>query len=449
MSALYATGRLLWRPATILALFPLGLATGLAFVELPSLGAGVQAADGAARLTLWRFATVAPAMLGMLFALLMRELQHTRFAWSLPGLSHKLRTGKLVFIALAAVVATTVSIPFADPALSVAVLGWSALCISLGGVAFDPVLSKAETRAVLVLLAALAFRPQFVLLPMEWAPLVTGTVALIGAVVLVRRELSVSLSRRRALTYLSPNWTDAPAAMRQYWRRENPRDVEWRTNLAEGGLADWIRAAHLETFGGAKGSLVLLFAWQVLVSTVVAFVVGGTAMVALFPWIAVSNGGLQLHARFLYPLSRTARAKLFFASSIVESTGAVLAGIAGIAILFVLNQQTGRPSFDEPREIAAFAIMYAAWSPFLHWAKIYGPLTNTGMSGKHGIRAFIMMMLFVVLSAISAITFDNLAVSAPVLTYAGAAILVLATHSVYWIALRRHYRTRDLIVSRA
>lgn len=448
MTALYAAGRLLWRPAIFLALFPLALVTGLAFMDVLSEPVLVDSARSeAARRTLWRVAILVPAAVGLFTSLLMRELQHTLFAWSLPDLSRMLRLGKLVLGSMLAAGIALTSLQFATPQLSVAVFGCALLTFAIGGVLFDPVLSKIEGRGVAIIIVALAYRPASTASVMEPQPLLAGALAVAAAVLLLRREFGQSLSRRRPLTFMPPSWSPTANSTRQYWARQATSDVEWKRNLYRAGAVDWIRAGAYEAYGARRGGYAAQWAIQIAIGTVLCYFTDNIGMAAMFPWIFVGMSGLQLSSRLPYPINRSERASLFFTSSVADTIAASATALVSIAVLHAIGPRTewmaGGQAVGNALTSLAF---FAAFSPIGHWAKTRGSYSDqASKSARSSLRYFAFWLTFMFLAVGVAIPMEDFPPAVRMWTASAVFVLV---HGVYWLALKRHYRTRDLIVAR-
>ncbi|HUR92368.1 MAG TPA: hypothetical protein VMY38_06820 [Gemmatimonadaceae bacterium] len=443
MSALYATGRLLWRPAILITLFPLALIIALAFWDLPNATLGA-ANDSAARITLWRFATLVPAMFGLLLSMTMRELQHTLFAWTLPDLSRRLRLGKAVIGAVIAAGIAAAALPFSQPGLSVAVLGWSWLSFAAGGAVFDPVLSKIESRGVALIVAALAFSPLYVQRVMQLQPHVIGMLAAVTGALLMTREFGGVLARKRPLTFTTA--VSGTAATRNYWAGQTQRNVEWSTDLSEGGLTSWLRAAHHEGYGGAKAGFLTMKLGQLAITVFTGFISAAPNMVVFFPWIFM-DGRRQLLTMLPYPVQRSQRASLFFLSSLLDSLTAAALGLTGLGILLAAGYSfEGTSVGTSTIGLATMLLSFAAWAPVNHWTNVRGPFDKT-MTAKAGIKRLALLLVYVTLAMSPGLLF-RIFVPPGGAAWIGLAGFAVITHAAYWFALRRHFARADLVVPR-
>lgn len=453
MSALSATGRLLWRPAIILALFGLAGVTGLAFWDFnfdsAAPGSGPQApAEDAAYVTLWRFATIVPAMAGALLSLLMRELQHTLFAWSLPGLSRRLLLGKTIAGALFATGMGLVAARFWGAPVAVAIFGWSWLTFATGGVALDPVLPKIESRGAALLMVALWFRPLYVERLMAIQPYLGGSLAVAVGTLLLVREFGATLSRRRPLTFFSADGANTPEKSRQYWASHGAADRDWTRSLSRGEIAAWVLAGIHESYGGRRGAYGALLAWQMAMLVVYCYLVGNLAMAAIFPWIFIGTSAVHLSRRFLYPLDRRERAKLFFASTLVEILTVSLVSTSALAIMSAIGTRPGvgtdGQTVAETLELLAF---FVALAPIGQWAKVRGSIVDLGTSSAYtAARYFAYQAVFMAVALSISMAARNYAPDASLWI---AAAVSLAAYGTFWFALQRYFATKDLVVARA
>lgn len=457
MTAMSATTRLLWRPASVLVIIPMASAAVLAMWDLPDwvfnvAGAWRSAeATPAVTLAFWRFATLLAGVMGLILSGVIRELQHTAFAWALPGISRRLRFGRIVSgLALSAAVAALFVALF-DTASVLSIFAWSWLCFALGGVAFDPVLSKIESRGVPAILALVAFRPSYIEEVAAAAPLVFAVAASTAAFVLARREFSAAVvrSRLQVPTMFAP--TLNPQLARQYWQRDSRKDSEWTVNLIGGDFLNWLRAGTYEGYGGHKVSHTTFALSQLAIIVPLGYFTDNPMMVVFFPWIFM-EGRLHLHTKFLYPLGRAARASLFFLSSLVESLRALLLGVSGLALLYLVGYPLesaypleGNAGTENTLRLAAMLLAFAAFSPISHLSRLRGPWDGT-TSGKRAWLQFGLNMAYLSLAMVVAMSLHIFGPS-PKVALAALTALLLTTHTAYWLALRRHFATRDLVVA--
>jgi hypothetical protein len=383
-----------------------------------------------------------------MLSLLMRELQHTVFAWTLPDLSRKLRLGKAVFGAAIAAGIAVVSLPFSAPASAVAIFGWSWLSFSAGGVVFDPVLSKIEARGVALVIGALAFSPLQVERLADAQPYLMGALATVGGVLLLGREFGESLSRLRPVTFMPSMWTNAPGAARQYWQRSNASEVQWNRSLFRARRADWILAGAYEAFGLRKWGFGSALAMQIMITVVYCYFLGNLVMAVVFPWIAVGTTGLQLSTRFLYPLARSDRAKLFLLSSLAETLAVSAAAVVALGILYTIGTRSGVETDGRTiGDVLALLGFFVALAPIGQWAKTRGSYVERASTAPGvALRYFAFQVGFMIVAATIHFAVQEFA---PAATSWIAGAIFLATLGIFWLALRRYFATKDLVAARA
>lgn len=450
MSAFYATGRLLWRPASLFMILPLAFSVVVAAVELPRGPLDFvdairsQSAKPDVIVSLWRFATVFSGFMGVFVSSVMRELQHTAFAATLPALTRRLLLGRLVCGIFLAAGLVALAAPF-SASTALGIFGWSLLCFSLGGVAFDPALSKVESRGVPAILALIAFRPSYIEEVAAASPASFAMAASAAALGVAGREFSRAVVRRRPDIPMASGLTVNSQHLRQHWRQASVKDSEWTVDLSRGNLLSWLRAGLYEGYGGQKMGQTMFALWLIGITVITGYLTDNPMMVVFFPWIFM-DGRLHLQPKFLHPLNRATRARLFFASSVVESFRAIMLGVAGLAILYLLGYPLVKDAdIGSASRAAAMLLALAAWAPMTHLTKLRGPLDGT-MSGKRGGIQFAVNMAYVSVAMVTALSLKFLAPSQP-LALAAMTALLFATHATYWVALRRHFATKDLIVA--
>jgi hypothetical protein len=455
MSSIHTLGRLVWRPAGWLLLFSAGLVSIAAGWNLAH--GPVDLADAARygestrqlRWTVWRLVTLLPALVGMMLSLSVRELQHTFFAWTLPGLSDGLRDGKMGIGVTSGALLAFFAARIVGPENATAVFGWALLCFALGGVAFDPVLSKLESRSVRVILILLVLGPEYLEEAVRLQPLLFAAFSTLAFLLLLRREFSVELFRQRPLIGVSPTWATTPHGTRQYWARSPAPTREWYVMLEHNRLLDWLRSGYYEAHGGDRLGWVAIAILQLSIFVAVAYFLADPMMVVVMSWVLLGMSGSQLRAKFLYPLSRPQRATLFFVSTALETAATTSLALVAATILFTIGPAGNAPSYEHTfGEVASFIVFFFAWAPVGHWAKIREPWSDdVSSSVRLALRFLGFQVAYVVVGAVSAILFQRL-LATPSLSWAALGILIAAIHATYWFAIRRHYRTNDLVFAR-
>ena len=435
---------LIWRPAALLLLLALSLFLGAAAIGTTGNGADWPELY----VDLWRAAIFLPAGASAFLSLLLRELEHTTFAWMLPGLQRSLRNGKIVAgAALAAIIAVLVA-RIAPAPVAVGAGTLALACFALGGVAFDPVLPKTQTWPVLVLLIAGAYKPLYVEGPIASDPILLSPLLLLVSALLLEREFSRGLVRKRALSYAASVLIAAPSNTRRYWAQYHARDAEWRGNLARYDLIAWIRAGAYESYGGAKlGYFTHLVSIIVITVTVAAWTENPSMVVMMF-WIFVGMMGIQLSHTFLYPLDRRQRARVFFLGSIAQSVATTLAAFTAILALNVLGM-TASDNFSSGSfaNLLTLLAIGLAWSPIVHWPKMRGAYLAAAASPGFALRHLMCMAVFIILTTISHIALTEGFELSRTYIWMLVAVIAAATHSALGVAVQRHFTRNDLVAA--
>lgn len=438
MTPQFALGRLVWRPAALVVVFLFALAMSLALWEAPDISR-------------WRAAIVFPALAGLFLSLWIRELQHTTFAWTVPGLPERLRNGKVIAgVALATILAVYL-VRVADPDLAIAAFGLAMLCFALGGVALDPVLPKWQSHTAPVLLAVIAYRPVYVEHILLSNSLLTAAAGTFASLLLLLREFSPHLSRRRPLTSGTSMWTNSPGNARQYWSQHPARDSEWNSSLSGHALMSWIRAGIYESYGGAKISYGHHLVSFMVITVGISYWIGETSMVPIMAWIFLGTSGIQLSNVFLYPLNRETRARLFLISTAVEAVLATAAALAALLVLYGVGPRTADGTFDDNlTNMVTYVAVFFAWGPVAHWTKIrqraWATVGSTSVAAA--LRYLGYQLVFIMLAMLSQIALTEwLALSSAEIWIIVAAVAT-TTHVIYWLAVQRYFAQRDLVAVR-
>ena len=454
MSGAYALGRLIWRPAALLMLWALAMAALGATWDLAhgpwdlisDAIVGLSSLD--VRRATWRLATLVPAVAGVLLSFIGREVQHSLYGWTLPGLGRGLRTGKLTAGVLLAASIAALTARISGGEVAAAAFGWAMLSFALGGIGFDPVLSKVESRGVPAILALLVYRPVYLEEVAAWQPLVFGALSAIVAVLLIRREYSRETSRLRPVAGSSSMWATGPSGTQQYWSRSSAPEREWNVPLDTAGLSAWLRAGYYETYGRARRGWAGVALLQVSMGMVLAYFTDNPQTVVVMTWVMVGTSMTQLRAKFLYPISRARRATLFVASTVGETLAVSALALAAVLILVAVGPRTAAPSETSPLELASFFVFFIAWAPLGHWAKIREPWTGDGsMSARRVARFFGFQIAYMIVAMTSVALFQDFAGASPT-SWIAVAALTAGIYLIYWFAVQRYYRTRDLLFAR-
>jgi hypothetical protein len=361
-----------------------------------------------------------------------------------------LRTGKAVFGLAAGPLLALFALRMQGPEIATAAFGWAILCFALGGVAFDPVLSKVESRGVAAILALLVFRPGYLEDVILLQPLLFAAVSTLASGIVLHREFSPTLSRKRPLLGVPPAWTNTPHGVSQYWSRSSAPSRPWNETLANDRLLGWLRAGYYEAYGGVRHGWAGRGVVQVALAMAVAYFMGSPQMVVAMSWVVLFTIGTQLRTTFLYPVSRSQRAALFFATTVLETFAIAALALAAVTVLFAFAPQTNAPPpNDTLGGVATFLVFFIAWAPVGHWAKIREPWTGKNSPpARLALRFLGFQIAYIILAMVSVTWFQRLLAGPSSASWVAAAVLAAAIYAVYWLAIRRYYRTSDLVIAR-
>ena len=446
MSAALALPRLVWRPASIGLLFMTLLATALAFtfdVQLDGSGEEIRRAVLVTRL--WRLSVLLPAAVGIALGMITTEAQHTPFAWTLPRLRSELFTGKLLaMLVIAAIVAAVLSAA-SEPVYGAAAFGVAALFFALGGSLADPLSSRVQYRALLLVAAILVFRPEYLEQVATAQPIPVGVASMAIAVLLLRREFAASTARERPHVAAMPVGTTTALTRRAYFARTKTADGEWSRPLWIGRMTDWLRAGSYETFGGRGRGYMSTLALQFLIVSAMAYYFASPAMVAYMPAMTSSWMAPQLRGRFHYPLSRHDRARLIFWGSLAEILAITLLAVVSLGILYELGPRRGWDHARAATFADALPLVFAvlAWAPVGQWARVGRPfLEEDTASVRQMAVVFGFLMAWVALAILSG---EWLARLNPAPRYTLLVALAAITQTAYWHALRWYHARKDIV----
>lgn len=435
----FVLGRLLWRPASLGLFFFVLLAPFLSIIDTLSIHGPTFGTSE----SLWRFVILLPAAVGIALSLITVEALHTQFAWTLPRFRPGIFTAKLVAMILVSGI-VAFNMRYNDGmAAFVPPLALGALFFTLGGVAADPLSSKIESRGVLLILVVLALRPEHVQQVAGAQPVVVGVIAVLLVVLLLRREFAVDRARERPFVAAMPIGDTTESTRRAYWARTKPSDAVWSRPLARVRMTDWLLAANYEVFGETSGGFLRRLLVQFLFIGSFAYYLGTPGMVAYIPAVTLAFMGLQLHGRFLYPLSRSTRAGLLFWGSLLETAAVFTFAAVALAVLHAAGPRPGVTADGSPAGAMRLALFIFALAPIGHWARVGRPLMSEQFSSlRHTVIAFALMALWIV----AAILLHEFGEDLP-LAYVGAltAALAVTTYTAFWFALRWYYARRDIV----
>jgi len=227
-----------------------------------------------------------PMLAGWLFGFVIQELQHTSFAWPLPGVRERLLSGFLIsglclaaFIALLAVQATSAQSGW----LFYTVAGFGGYCI--GGVLLDPLRSSFSSLPIVAVLGGIAASQRLADLAAAY-PTAALVAALAPAPFALYRLFARSTLQRKPFAPTSPfpgvYMLEKSAEYRRAQRRsERPGAIRWKAGYLGTGTWRWACAAAYEIYGQ--------FTWK----GVVRMLNGSVALVVFFALSAWADMGDQ------------------------------------------------------------------------------------------------------------------------------------------------------------
>ncbi len=441
MMSVYALGRLFWRPAALVLLFPALLAGAAPFLwpESPTM-------------TLWRENLVA-VLAGFICSMAVAEMKRGLFTWTLPRIDG-------LFVRGFAIASTVISLPLAVTSamllgaeFGIASLGAGILFFALGTEINNRVSSNNCRRAILAFLAFLFWRPDYMHRVALLSPVAFGIVAAGLAYLIFRRAGSPDSARARPFVGDPLLGHMNADALRNFWSKKEVKRREWTKPLLNGSTTDWIFAVYHETINTRSGGWARYANVSVIIGGVMAYALNGPWFVAMQGSQAVMYGGLQLRTNLNYPLSRDQRARIFYLTCLIENAYITGASAILMVVLYTFGpgHLTGIASNREevsPLIAAAYAMMMFVFMPVTQWAKIQGPLTpQGGFSQSRGmVKAFGLAMVFVMLQVSVATPLLAIKIFSPSVALLFVALATVAIQGMFWLLIRRHYRRADIVL---
>lgn len=448
----YALLRLTWRPMTLLVLPAMALALVMAFDQGDASIGDIWRGDSSwpVRDALWHLVAVGPMMPGFIAAIYRLEMQHTMLAVALPGLRRGMIAGTL---AIGLPVAATLALLMGRVApISAAITAFAlGLCsFLLPGAAIDVALPRpVRWLAGIAMIGGLLssgdvgvdYSAEGWFGPMAAAhPVLTSLLALGCAAGLLWLQISPGLARRRPFLWsgLAPS-----RAQSSFWARQRPSWLGWHTSLTTEGLSPWLRAAIYESCGFARGHRALP-----VIAVLLATVVGKPSWLWMFAGLGFTMRGLQLSTTLPYPLSRTRRAKIAYAGTLIDA--ALFCVVAGIVLLMIslLPLAALQLPLFAPDEAGAFNSwpislgLAFALAPIAQWPVI---LWSVGLRRTHPIGRIVYVVAYMIACAVAARALSSPGFAgSPRDTAIGIVALAIGVQIVHWFAMRAHFTTRDL-----
>lgn len=364
---LYALFQLLWRPASIVLLFFLGLIAALFLVVYPpEPHVHPHPPPPPGRLNV--FTLVFSGTVGFFLGSVVFELQNTLLSWTLPNLRRRFFSSLLLIGIIAGIIVTWLYKTFGGPAHWVPVFTSGLLWYSMGlalltlrslDVAIGNIRLCGAGTLTLVLLVASGFLINRISDLYDAQPVLCVVLTMLGVSIYVYRILGVESFRKNPLVSIQEMIVS----------KGNPTRI-WNRVAPLTRLFDWIRAGEFENLGFNRGG------WPAkAVEQSCIVVVGGAAIDFLMEGISLAffvtyvfssslTACLFLQKGWHYPLSRTQMARLAFCSSFLSN--AVSCGILLLTFLSyeILNEPYS--GFDFYRLL----ILTFIFAPSCHWARL-------------------------------------------------------------------------------
>ena len=442
MSMPYALLRLTRRPMTLLVLPAMALAFVMAFDQGDASIGDIWRGDSSwpVRDALWHLVAVGPMIPGFIAAIYRLEMQHTTLAVALPGLRRGMIAGTL---AIALPVAATLALlmgRIAPVSAAIAAFALGLCSFLLPGAAIDvalprPVRWLAGIAMIGGLLssgdAGVDYSAEGWLEPMAAAhPVLTSLLALGCAAGLLWLQISPGLAPSRAQS--------------SFWARQRRSWLGWHTSLTTERLSPWLRAAIYESSGFARGHRALP-----VIGVLLATVVGKPSWLWMFAGLGFTMRGLQLSTNLPYPLTRTRRAEVAYAGTLVDA--ALFWVVAGIVLLMIglLPLAALRLPLFAPDEASTFNSwpiglgLAFALAPIAQWPVI---LWSVGLRRTHPIGRIVYVVAYMIACALAARALSSPGFAgSPRDTAIGIAVLAIAVQAVHWLAMRAYFTTHDLV----
>jgi hypothetical protein len=445
-----AFGRLLWRPAALIGLFPFFLAVAWpAFLLGDELDAGLSlwSSPEMARV-LWGESVVLMAFLGIMLSAVAKEAIQSVFSFSVPNFREKVLTGKLAAGMLFALSIAAVVMAAADSRLSAEAFACGLLFFALGCAATDPLLPALPSAAIIVVLIISAAQPQRVRQLFDAAPVAAVVASFVVFAIGALRERSISIARRSVLLPPTPGGMSLGASLRNASLLRGS-DVPWSTSPRSGRLRDWVVSASHEVFGMRRWGWLVIRLASVGSISAMAYGMNRPSMAGLFGAMIISFRGLGLTGNWPYPLSRKRRARLQITLNLIDTVSyAVLA-----TAIFWAFEQSHLPRIamfggDDPelRGVGLIAST-AIWYPLTQWLFLTSnvPLDKRMKSPAFQLKFGIRFLMIAVLGMTSFGLLQHLSrtVSPSAAAAAGLALAV-AVQLCYWRFVLRYFTRRDL-----
>ncbi len=447
--------RLLWRPvllawALLIAVFALApglLVAGGPRAVLAALRTG--SADPGSAQALADALFVLPAVAGLFTGLAVRNVESKLFGWMLPGMYtvHALSlTGLALLASLPAVaVAATAG---AGPAG--AILAFDVLVFCAAFSLFDRVATRGALWVGPLVGAAGWLRADDLL-----AAVVRHETAALAAlpVGLLLLPLSYGRGARRTRLLLPPwrGWFASTGDGAPEARDGKQTPYRRLTSSSGAGTLAWVHALRLERFGGVRGGAWTNRALMLAVGSLMLLFMGTSGGGEV--WVVIAGMAHTLTPGPLlpvpYPLSRGDRARVTWASSLLDNLQVAAVLGAGVLLLHVVQVSFSLSHLPARGALALMPLAVLAWAPILQAFSVRrGPRWVEHQSGHVLLTWGGTALAFAIATSATFHVVRVLAGHSPAVTPALAVgillFITLAVQAGWRLWLSRHFRHADL-----
>jgi hypothetical protein len=445
VSALWPLAR---RPALVLPVLYLLFVLTITGVFNQSLGIKSSLSLSETRDFLWINSVLSMGGLAGLLSLFARAADMKLFAFAVPSLRVRVLTEKFIVGFVIALVLPLSLILTGDSRNAPAILGCAVLSFATVSAMADASVPSRLKGPVSIALLIAVYKSDLIRVGFESAPMLTGVVAILISVLLVRRELSTEAGRLRAVFQPPMGNTGTGTVFAA-------RDTDVQTTFTSGSAGsatvfDWLRRTDFENFGARRFGWPRYVAQSAATSCVFAYILDNSGFAAMMGLMYLTMQGHRLRGSSVYPLSRATRAKLNFAAGAADSAAYFLTAAFG---MWLLNK-SGLPqplSDGADTDKLAFLPMIPAtmiWAPLVQLLSATStmPIQKQLRSTMHALRYLLVALFAFALAMFTATSGIRLAAAtSPAITVTLGILLALLVQTAYWLALRRHFSQGDLV----
>jgi hypothetical protein len=451
----YPLLRLMWRPATLLLLFPLFWAIAWPLASAADAGANPLAAlrtgigHSDAQRAIWEMGLLLGAAVALFTNLPRLEVQHSATAWSWPGLHGGLATGNLMVGAAVATLVATLLARVAPAPLAIAGGAGSLLAFSLVTLVVDSTAPSAIRWLIIGTAAAVAIRGEAVFAVASAAPWTAAAVSVAVAVLAQRSVFSPASARRRPFIFTGAAGTPSRSALADFWSRRGS-DRAWWGDLATDRVGPWLRAAEYESFGALRRGYPGQYALMALVVSVLSLLALDSSIL-VFVGIILSSSGLQLRRTLFHPIGRDELARIAIAGAMIDAVA--ICGLSALVYLALAQPLAALfPQPDGARWFTTLALAFA-WAPVAQWSIVRGGMLQYNRAPAEGwprrmLEQFGSFLIFVLLVSVSRIALQRTVGDDPLTLTSGVITITVVVQALHWVTLKHHYRRADLQATR-